>query len=308
MKKFINRIIVFSLVFIFIASICYGLNLFMYNKMGFSTDKKIIMVGDSHIKNGLNPKWIPNSINIAQNGEPIIVTYHKLNKILEHCDPQQVVLGISVHTFSKASQDERYLNTNRFKTHAKRYKAFMDYEKFRPFIGWKDYFLVFLNNNIVLDFNYVKAILYDYLSIRTHKWEYIGGFYDTTESFLHKVNLKTKIEEHYVCSNDSILVSTLSEEYLKKIIELSEKRGFKLVLVNTPLHKSYVEKIPKNIHKHYEKITKKISEENFSVKLLDFSNLILDDNYFFDYDHINSKGAKVISTKVARELKNNIEK
>jgi hypothetical protein len=80
MKKFASRIAVFLLIFSFLSLISYGLNTFMYKKMGFSTDKEVIMVGDSHIKNGLNPKWIPNSINVAQNGEPIYVSYHKLNR------------------------------------------------------------------------------------------------------------------------------------------------------------------------------------------------------------------------------------
>ncbi len=71
-------------------------------------DVRLLFMGDSHVKDGLDPRVIPESFNFASPGENYLQTYWKLRHLLERedLDIQAVVLPLDLHSFSSTRTDQ----------------------------------------------------------------------------------------------------------------------------------------------------------------------------------------------------------
>jgi hypothetical protein len=101
---------------------------------------------------------------------------------------------------------------------------------------------------------------------------------------------KRAIQQYYI--HDTLRgFSEINITYLQKIIELCKNENVELVVLNTPLHPYYKNKIPKKfIDKYNELII------NNSLKQIDFSGLDLSDSCFIpDGDHVSERGATITS-------------
>jgi len=93
--------------------------------------------------------------------------------------------------------------------------------------------------------------------------------------------------------------------YFKKIIGLCAKKKRTLVLVKFPVSKIYfqytLKRIPVDI---IYKTVQSIIQPYGNVRVLDYQNLFFKDDeiYFDDPDHLNQKGAKILSETIREEL------
>ena len=96
-----------------IKSLCFALLLFLFfsintviNVLIFSKQKpslgsfNVLIAGDSHPLRSLNPELFKNAVNISQRGEPYVLTYWKLKKVLNNYLPDTLILGYSTHNLS----------------------------------------------------------------------------------------------------------------------------------------------------------------------------------------------------------------
>ena len=69
---------------------------------------RVLFMGDSHPKRGVNPEMIPGSFNFADVGENYIQTYYKLRGVLEYpgVDVAYVVFPVDLHSFSSMRRDQ----------------------------------------------------------------------------------------------------------------------------------------------------------------------------------------------------------
>ena len=87
-------------------------------------------------------------------------------------------------------------------------------------------------------------------------------------------------------------------EYLCKIIDLANQKNMKVYLYASPLHKQYSKKIPKRTQILYENVLDSILVHNPNVKYMNYKDYSLDNKSFGDGDHLNQKGASIISEEI----------
>ena len=75
-----------------------------------------------------------------------------------------------------------------------------------------------------------------------------------------------------------------------------------MILVNAPLHKDYLDKIPQNFVDYFEKV--KADAMAKGVKVLDYGHVPFDDKMYKDYNHLSLEGADSLTKMVKREIGN----
>jgi len=102
----------------------------------------------------------------------------------------------------------------------------------------------------------------------------------------------------------AIEMSYQQEKYLKLISEICREYSIKLVLFNTPKHRSYYENVDEDILKIWHDTRKSLDRDS----LLDLSTYVLPDSCFGDLSHLNFRGARVFSQYLNEILEPNQEK
>jgi hypothetical protein len=271
------------------------------------TKKEILIAGDSHTQCSLNPDLIPNSANISSSAEPYFFTYNKLAYMYSiGINPKKIVLGVSFHTF------QPFYGFNLFDETKRYYKL----GAFMPCISWnelgkvrsnhKEYYLSLLekkcriptlDNLAFLETMEVKD------SIPLELSEMRGGYYNSKRSNLTDTSISLVLKRHYdpiPISDDRFL--TIQYEYLSKIIALCLKNQTTVYLYNSPLYPKYIEKVPAKIEADYYAKIESL-RTRYAVKFLDLHDRAMPDTCFGDGDHLNYKGATIISREVNHLLK-----
>ncbi|MBN2663206.1 MAG: hypothetical protein JXR68_06115 [Bacteroidales bacterium] len=116
----------------------------------------------------------------------------------------------------------------------------------------------------------------------------IGGFKYSTRN-------KIKEAKEKIITDTIKDMSVIQQIYLDKIKDYCFINNIKLYFVVTPLHECY----------------KKISETTFDslmktkysdIEILDYSAFFNNDSVFSDLEHLNYKGAKILTTYFIKEL------
>ncbi len=312
MKAFLNRILIFALllsVVLIIAASIYGYlrNQFLdAENLKLNTTVTTLIIGDSHAETALDDKLIPDSKNIAFHAEHYLFTYFKLKKMLE-ANPQitKVILSYGPHNLSQGA-DVTLFSLGRNSRSFARYFMLLDAEGvddvYSPTQNWR---INYLKWKLKIPFQLkleakllVKALLGDKIAL--NDFPFIGKFYASGNHVFHDVN--EPINGHYFNKGKQLKKSNLALKYLYKIIELCEVNNVKLILINTPLHKEYRNRIPEYFTKLYANTSLEITSKHTSVQIVDYSEQILPDSVFGDYHHVNAMGAKIVSKKLIQDL------
>ncbi len=278
MKKFVLRFTKFIALISFLLLLIGGFNWYVINQNQYKPDGQTLIVGDSHVMCGINPKILGNASNVAQYKEIYFESYFKLKKLLEKQQGlKTVILGCTPHNFS-AFNDKKLVKEGTATVHFERYYAMVNYQ------DWQE-----IDHNIKKKrLTYFKKIfLLPSLKHQAH----IGHF-DKRKPGLGKSKLNKIVKRHFIDDDEKEHgVSKISDLYLEKIVDLCKSKGIRLVLLATPVHQEYYSAIPDHIRKEYQRQKEKYaSHEN--VKILDFQQREYPDEMFTDHDHLASQGAK----------------
>jgi hypothetical protein len=170
----------------------------------------------------------------------------------------------------------------------------------------RTYSLISINQYEGLQLNkisYYRSLLKNMLLFPKQYHSLFMGSFDKRDNELNlkKSNLNTVIKKHYYKNGNELHQSTSSLQYLDSIKEFSESRNIKLILVNTPLHASYRALIPQNIVSGFEQVKSTLINEGIMV--VDYSQTPMEDNCYADYDHLNYKGAQLLTAQLKHHLK-----
>lgn len=102
----------------------------------------------------------------------------------------------------------------------------------------------------------------------------------------HSYNMKTSQGARYFKINSQIL---------EDMVAKARKEGIEVVLISTPLYKTYREAMDKEIYKKNQQVIQQIKSK-YGAKFYDYSadsRFTIED--FYDHDHLNSKGAEKFS-------------
>lgn len=287
MGYFLRKIILFILFPATIGAIIFTLLTYYvsYKLSNYEIDQyqNCIFIGDSHIEVAINDQFCKNIKNIACSSESIYYSYFKLEKILNNnSNIRYIYLGFSYHNISNYYDDVIYGD-----------KSFYIAPRYFALLNYKEQIKILLINVNSLSL-FVKRTIKEYINIIFFsKMNYIGGyknnFFNTN---VIDISVDKRIKYQFYNGNHAMRsFSDINIYYLFKIKRLCKDKNVMLILINTPLHSKYYQKIPINYIEKYNHIIRQLD-----VELIDLNGLNLDDNCFIpDGDHVSVKGSKMVT-------------
>lgn len=285
MKTFFIKIFFFSLFLLIWFMLNFIINFYIIkNTNPDIKSTNILITGDSHTYNGISPYKFKSAQNISQLAESYVLSYWKLKKIFSFAKPDTLIIAFAPHNISELD-DVRFASSS-----------------------WAN--VMFTRSYMIQEFKYLNSVRVDYKKLsfvyfknmcllpKKHHNNYIGEY---APSSVNRIgNFDKTIASHY--GNGSYKFSKTSMQYLDSILNLCKKKGIKLILVNTPVHKNYYNSIPEKFKKKYRQEAERLKKQGAIV--IDMSNLVLPDEYYVDDDHLNTKGANYYTNTLVEYLKN----
>ena len=269
-------------------------------------------MGDSHVEASVNPDLLPHAVNIAKSAENYFYTYYKLRYFLAK-NPQvsSVVLGFSWHNFPRKYQESFLFGDTKSAISAVNlYFPLLD-QQGKDLIRSFDssYLIPWARNTLGTPFQlYNEHYLLRELAglpISRNDINFFGGFNKINTSNIDDKNIKIKIDKYFSELSINNLDSDFSlhmTDYLNKIITLCSQHNIKVVLLNTPVHKLYRDNIPYVAVNYFSLLQDRLKSKYNNLEYLDYSNYQLPADFYYDGDHLNSKGADVFTSYLASKL------
>ncbi|MCG2419778.1 hypothetical protein K8089_12160 [Aequorivita sp. F47161] len=281
MKKFILKVSIFLIILIAFFSINFFINQLIIRNTSVNIDNKKIFVGDSHIQNAINPEFLPGSINIAQPAEPYILTYWKLKNVLESNQGVKVILGFAPHNIAKF---------NDYKLSDSKWAS----EMFSRSYSIQEFNTI--KNEIDIDYKEYYKTLFKIFCFYPHfnHTSYIGNFSNSTNNKID--DFEETINRHFYYKSNRTDISELSIKYLDSIVLLISNSQNKLILLNTPVHSNYANRVPKKIYNKYNILIENYKSNNITI--IDKFATDYNDSLFLNVDHLNIYGAKMFSIEL----------
>jgi hypothetical protein len=240
-----------------------------------------VLIGDSHIANGIDDSLLKNTKNIAFGGEGLIYSFNKIRILNENNQKLDTIyLGISYHTFSSYF-DERIFD--HFFVDQYFYSLPFSLQK-KLLVNMKDPATFFLRNAIR---NFKDIVLND-----VNLEESMGGYQNyATDVKISDEVVSNRINAQYYFDGEERGFSKFNIEYFREIVEYCKIQNIYLLVVQTPLHSIYEGKVPDKFKENFYLLI-----EQSHLEIIDFKTIKLrDDDFLPDGDHVSQKGAKVIS-------------
>jgi hypothetical protein len=274
---------------------------------GLPAPKKInyAFFGDSHARNGVNPSVIGNSFNFGTSAENYIETYYKLKKIIEvdNIKIDTAIFEVDLITFSSLLTDKT--------------RIFDDLYYFHNFVPFAEVKKLRNASNLEMLKIYFSEVYFpaigkgeDFLNIFIEPKlteVYLGWtkeYEDYTLLDMESVALKTYGKQF---ANQE-RISSVSLEYFLKTLELAKENNINIIFIKYPISNEYdgvMKEKGFDRGGYYEEISNKIRNKlGDNYVILDYYNLFFDHSeYFTNPDHLNYKGAEIISERIKEDLK-----
>lgn len=269
-----------------------------------------LIIGDSHLETGINPKNISDSYSIAKSGENYFYTYSKLTHFLKHNRGiETIILGCSWHNFANKYQESYLIGDKSSAMHG--YFPLLDDEAKSILRRWSpDYIVPLLVYDIGIPIGLYKDKLVlaglMHKKIRKDDITFFGGYKEVKVSKVNEPSIQGKINLYFGDTNAD--KSDLMETYIFKIIELCEKNKLNVILVNSPVHPLFRERVPERYITSFNNVLTDISKKYKNVAYIDLSGLGLRGSDYFDADHVNKFGAEIVGRKLADAIGTSLKK
>lgn len=261
-------------------------NYFYYNDQTIPLKKATLLIaGDSHPEKSLNPKFFSNALNISQPAEPFVLTYWKLKTIFKSHVPKTLILGFAPHNISQFND----LKFSHQRWSAEMFQRSYAIEEFND-----------IDTVVSVDYDSFNKVLWKNTALypkKDHFKNFIGKYSNNKKSDVSDWDVV--IDRHYFDEGKTLGISRLSVNYLDSIIELCHSKKVNVVLASNPVHKNYLEKIPKDIMLKYNSLMDKYSKDNL---IFDETTTHYADSLFYNADHLNDNGAKVFTMDLIKKL------
>lgn len=235
--------------------------------------KRILIVGDSHPKQAINPALLPSAYNIAIDAQPYCITYWTLKKVLKTYGCDTVLIAFSYHNIS-AFNDQKFSDKLWSSEMFARIYTLVPLDSLKDFKFDKmEYYHTIFRN----------MLLYP----KPNPIRYIGKY--NASKLNHLYDNEDIIQRHYYYNGKIAGISKTSIRYLNLIISLCKKNGVTPILVTTPLHRFYRNRIPALYVNGYDSLKADLVKQN--IKVLDFSSTPFNDKEFLNSDHLNGLGS-----------------
>jgi len=261
---------------------------------------KTLILGDSHLQHGIDTRILKHSFNYSVAAETYILTYYKLKYILDNNLKKfdTVILNIDPHSFTSGRSNRLPFPYNYY------YVKFVDYLE----LGKRK------NRMMPYLYEYIKGEFFSFVGSRTDidnklkgkgkRFPMIKGFVISKQDFSkmdRQKIAKRRARSHFFKqkSFDRDMIF-----YFERILNLCEESKIKVLLIKMPLSQEYYSQVQKNmgIDKFYLQIDKVIKKK--SIALMDAQkDFLYEPDLFGDCDHLNARGAKILTERVSEFLK-----
>ncbi|MCB9203357.1 MAG: hypothetical protein H6603_00145 [Flavobacteriales bacterium] len=283
MRKFALRLTVFSMMLIssFVASYFFN----THSQYRTRLDDKhfnILIVGDSHVRRGINPKRLTNADNICQPAEPYVISFWKLQEALKRSSIDTVILGFTHHTLS--SYNEMKFSDPEWSSEMFRRSYFigdpLEIQE-RVEVNRIEYAKVYFRNVCV------------YPNLKHDTW--VGEYKRSKGGDVS--DPETVIARRYYHGGEQTQLSEFNMQFLDSITALCNRSNIELLLVGCPLSKGYLNQIPDEFKNAYDLRVKELNSNG--IRVIDFTQAGFNDSLFINPDHLNAAG----SDKLMEELR-----
>jgi hypothetical protein len=290
MRRFLKNISIFiGPVIVLFGALFIYINISAKNnfeQFRFSPSINILAVGDSHIQETINDSLVSNIKNVAYSSETFIYSFYKIMTLTKN-NPNidTILLGVSYHSFTDYFDEITYLHYV-----LGRYFCILPIEAQIKLISEVENPASFIFKSIL---NESKNLI-----TRSEKNSWLGWYenYATSVTISEK-SIKDRIRTQYYLNKKVRGFSDANIYYFNSIVNYCREKNIVLIILNTPMHSSYKEKVPR---KFIEKFYSLMKDNN--VELIEFDELPLtNDNYLPDGDHVNGSGA-ILATKYLEEV------
>ena len=276
MRLFIRNVLAFlSVPLAFFALNCFINFLIFSNQSLPLNSSEILIVGDSHPQTSIVPELFESAQNIAQESEPLVLTYWKIRKILASYKPDTLILGFAPHNISEY---------NDLKFSDKRWSV----EMFTRSYPIQD--LRKLSTEIPVEFlTFYFTLLREigYYPKKNHI-HYLGG-YEPKDTVGDTNDWEATINRHFYHQGYELKASSSSIKYLNLIVELCKENNIVIVFVSSPVSLTYWHNIPHGIKNKFLELEQ---EYGNSAIMFNRSNSGYPESMFYNSDHLNYKGAE----------------
>ncbi len=249
-----------------------------------------LFLGNSHLQRSINPKFIPNSFNLAFNSNTYIENYYKLKDLIDNgVSIKYIFLQVDPHSFSSYS-----LKANQMKWDTWYYSQIMSLKEIANVTGRSRISIILLT--IMPFLGREKELLVKNKPSELY-YGHLKSIGNLTEDKLRIQSLK-RIEVQFL--NETLLDPTL-QFYFHQILYLAKDKNISVILVANPESEAYIEALQSknfNFNKFYGVVffNIKVNVGNLNIKFLDSLRLFLDKPYYFsDPDHVNEEGSEIFS-------------
>ena len=286
MKKFVLRILKFS-----IPALLFLLITFTYyrhsktkveTKLSTFSAHSFLLMGDSQIQRLRGESISQGAKNLASSGEHYYFTYQKLQTLVHNKNHRidTLILGVSIHNFAPVYNRLFSLDFPEGEKSLKKYLYFIR---------------MFDDSGFLTTFDKVlkPAILGVYATPD------FGGFYESTNSNPKEAIINKTFNMHFSIQQNEAKFSNSQRTYLYEIERLCTDNNITLILVSTPYHSGYKEKIDQGYYDFFSESLKRLKHRRH----LNFIEDDIADRFMSDANHLNKLGAKKYSKIIGERLK-----
>ena len=256
------------------------------------TSLSYLFIGDSHTRNAMHPDYVPSSFNLASNGENYIQTYYKLKRVYDaNITVESVVFELDYHMLAHTKGDNCYVSDLFV------YGKIIEYEDLQSLCD-KSFLSLWLESHLPF---FGKGREFSLL-VNNPKWTEIYKGWGKLEQDFSKEDVQKassiKYFQHYEGKD---LVDPLILSYFQRTLKLANEHGSDIIFVRYPVSKVYDDQmVGHNVSKQdFDRKVYSVIEDtlNGNYVIFDYYSYFFNVSYYFaDPDHLNEKGAVVLST------------
>ncbi|MBN2309600.1 MAG: hypothetical protein JXR94_11545 [Candidatus Hydrogenedentes bacterium] len=257
-----------------------------------------LVLGDSHAVCGILPDVLGDTANYSGLGDGYMVSYYKLEGVLD-TEPQQletVILQVDRHSFALHRVNQYGYGL---------WARSIDFADLSRYNGpqW-GYFC-----------QYLRFHVFTYADLPDHLAYIVGGvgakerndaltnwMRNFAEAPLKDALVEQRIEDHILPEErwweDEMV------DYFRRILELCRARGLRVVAVRFPVSKPYSDALDPHVPpEEFDAALHGLLADYPEVTVLDYSRLFADrDDYFVDPNHLNVVGSRAFTVRLRDDL------
>jgi hypothetical protein len=277
MRKFILLVFSFFIPIILWFALCTLRENYVWSNL-FENREKVVILGDSHAE----PLDISGSLNLANGGDPLLMPLLHLRRLTHKKSCSEisiVVLTVGPHNFSSQPEDK----LNQKEGHEDWFKG--NRQRIANALRIQEYFQdplapVHFNGVWKQEFSLLNKGLKKQPARRSDPPQ------------LTNSNAVKRTERHRVQVDNWFVHGEHQHKFLDQIIQHCSKHELKLMLVGTPLHRGYRERIGESGWKNYSTYLMQCDSLHRHVQYLAYEEVDWPDSLFRDSDHLNSLGGR----------------